>query len=81
MAFSGSWYYPLLQLSGTGWGLWFFQEEEFSLGFVKSGAGIGVEAADLSMTTQSLLFLFRMADFTILPKSKVVVSLRESNLL
>lgn len=60
---------------------WFCQEEELSLGFVKSGAGIGVEAADLSMTTQSLLFLFQVADFAVLPKSTVVESLRESYLL
>lgn len=81
MAFSESWYYPFWQFSGKGWGLWFCQEEELSLGFVKSGAGIGVEAADLSMTTQSLLFLFQVADFAVLPKSTVVESLRESYLL
>lgn len=44
---------------------------------MKSGAGIGVEATDLSMTTQSLLFLFQVADFAVLSKSTAVESLRE----
>lgn len=43
----------LLMLAGfgNGWGQWLCQEEECSLEFVKSCAVIGVEAAELSMTT------------------------------
>lgn len=48
---------------------------------MKSGVGIGVETAEFSMTTQSLLFLPQVATFVVLLKPKVVVRLRDSHLL
>lgn len=39
---------------------------------MKSGAGIGVEAAELSMTIQSLSFLSQVADFVVLPEPRVL---------
>lgn len=80
MASSGIWCCPLWQVTGEGWGLGLCQVEEVSLEFVRSGVGIGVETAEFSMTTQSLLLPSQVTAFVVLLKPKVV-RLRDSNLL